>query len=177
MPGVAASRRPWLVAVLAMVPQPRLNQLGERGQIVAVPLLQGVAGKGVTSASALISQNAISYTRCGCCGQHTGIMSPTSQTYSVTNQSTTASSQHHNCYRRCGARQVAGSHGRGSNRASPRARKPTIMSAGQANRPVGDDVRPFVPGTLDRGCAVEVLAQIPMTAWIRPSAMALTKLS
>jgi hypothetical protein len=32
-------------------------------------------------------------------------------------------------------------------------------------------------GTLERGCVVEVLAQIPMTAWIRPSAIALTKLS
>jgi hypothetical protein len=31
-------------------------------------------------------------------------------------------------------------------------------------------------GPLDGGCAVE-LAQIPITAWIRPSAMALTKLS
>jgi hypothetical protein len=30
-------------------------------------------------------------------------MSPTSQTYSVTNQSTTASSQHNNCCRCCGA--------------------------------------------------------------------------
>jgi hypothetical protein len=30
--------------------------------------------------------------------------------------------------------------------------------------------------TLHRGCAVES-AQIPVTAWIRPSAMALTKLS
>jgi hypothetical protein len=45
------------------------------------------------------------------------MVSAASQTYSVTSQSTTASSHNHNCCRSCGVRQVAGSHGRGSNRA------------------------------------------------------------
>ena len=37
VPGVAAFRRPRLVTVLAMVPQPRLHPHSERGQAVAVP--------------------------------------------------------------------------------------------------------------------------------------------
>ena len=45
------------------------------------------------------------------------MVSVASQTYSVTSHATTASSHNHNCCRSCGARQVAGSHGRGSNRA------------------------------------------------------------
>jgi hypothetical protein len=45
------------------------------------------------------------------------MVSVASQTYSVTNHATTASNHSHNCCRSCGARQVAGSHGRGSNRA------------------------------------------------------------
>ena len=49
-----------------------------------------------------------------------GMVSVASQTYSVISQSTTASSHDHNCCRSCGVRQVAGSHGRGSNRASPK---------------------------------------------------------
>jgi hypothetical protein len=130
--GPAAGRRfrsalasycvPGSVLQLAMVPQPRLNPLGQRGQVVAAPPSKASLVTGVTGASALISQTAISYTRCGCCGQHIGIMSPTSQTYSVTNQLTIASSQHNNCCRYCGVRQVAGSHGRGSNRVFPTAR-------------------------------------------------------
>ena len=50
------------------------------------------------------------------------MVSVASQTYSVTNHATTASNHNHNCSRSCGVRQVAGSHGRGSNRASPSAR-------------------------------------------------------
>jgi hypothetical protein len=57
--GVAAFRRPRLVAVLAVVPQPRLHPFGEGGQAVTVPLLQGITGEGVTGAAALIGQTAI----------------------------------------------------------------------------------------------------------------------
>jgi hypothetical protein len=103
------------VSVLAMVPQPRLNPLGERGQVVAAPLLQGVAGKSVTGASALISQNRhLLHQMWVLRPTHVNPVA-TSQTYSVTNKSTTASSQHNNCCRCCGVRQVAGSYCRGSN--------------------------------------------------------------
>jgi hypothetical protein len=36
-----AFRRPGLVAVFAVVPQPGLHPFRERGQVVAVPFLQG----------------------------------------------------------------------------------------------------------------------------------------
>jgi Pyridoxal-dependent decarboxylase conserved domain len=55
--GVAAFRRPGLVAVLAVVPQPRFHPFDEGGQAVAVPLLQGITGEGVTGAPALIGQH------------------------------------------------------------------------------------------------------------------------
>jgi hypothetical protein len=54
---VAAFRRPGLVAVLTVTPQPRLHPFGEHGQAVAVPFLQGVTGEGVTGTAALIGQN------------------------------------------------------------------------------------------------------------------------
>ena len=56
VPGVAAFRRPGLVAVLTVVPQPCFHSFGEGGEAGAVPLLQGVAGEGVTGAAALIGQ-------------------------------------------------------------------------------------------------------------------------
>jgi hypothetical protein len=43
--GVAAFRGPGLVAVLAVVPQPRFHAFGEGGHAVAVPFLQRVAGE------------------------------------------------------------------------------------------------------------------------------------
>jgi hypothetical protein len=46
-----------LLAVLAVVPQPRLYAFGERGQAVAVPFLQGVTGERVTGAAALIGHH------------------------------------------------------------------------------------------------------------------------
>src|SRR5829696_9893055 len=57
VPGVAAFRRPGLVAVLAVVLKPRFHAFGEGGQAVAVPFLQGVAGEGVAGAATLIGQH------------------------------------------------------------------------------------------------------------------------
>ena len=57
VPGVAAFRRPGLVAVLTVTPQPRRHPFGQRRQTVAGPFLQGVIGEGVTGTAALIGQN------------------------------------------------------------------------------------------------------------------------
>jgi hypothetical protein len=45
------------MAVLAMVSQPRLHPRSERGQAVAVPLLQRVTCECMAGAAALISQH------------------------------------------------------------------------------------------------------------------------
>jgi hypothetical protein len=55
--GVAAFRRPGLVAVFAVVPKPGPHPLGEARQVVAVPFLQGVAGERMPGAPALVSQD------------------------------------------------------------------------------------------------------------------------
>jgi hypothetical protein len=54
--GVAAFRRPGLVAVLAVVLKARFYAFGEGGQAVAVPFLQGVTGEAVSGAAALIGR-------------------------------------------------------------------------------------------------------------------------
>ena len=56
--GVAAFGRPRLMIFLTVVPQSRPHPFGERGQAVAVPLLQRVTGERLTGAVALIGENS-----------------------------------------------------------------------------------------------------------------------
>jgi len=56
VPGVAASGRPRLMIFLTVVPQSRPHPVCERGNAIAVPLLQRLTGERLTGAVALISE-------------------------------------------------------------------------------------------------------------------------
>ncbi len=55
--GVAALGRPGLMIFLTVGPQSRPHPFGERGQAIALPVLQRLTGKRLTGAAVLIGQD------------------------------------------------------------------------------------------------------------------------